>query len=329
MVDLGTTIDPDLDATPGGWMRPLGRTGLTVSAVTLGAAPLGSMPENFGHPVEEDDAVALVDQVLHSPIRTIDTANGYSGGASERRIGLGIARAGGLPDDVLVVTKVDARDGDYSGVRVRASVRESQERLGIDRLPLVHLHDPEFHDLDAMTAPGGAVDTLVALRDEGVVEHIGLAGGDVHVMRRYLDLGVFEVLLVHNRLTLVDRSAESLVARAAETDVAVVNAAVFGGGILAAPRSGRTDYGYRPAPPATRAAITAMADVCDRYGTDLATAALAASVREPAVASTIVGFSRPERIATTVDAATTDLPDDLWAELAALRPAPEHWLDAR
>ncbi len=315
------------------WMRPLGATGLIVSAVTAGGGPLGSMPESFGYEVAEEDAVALVREILGSPIRTIDTANGYSDGASERRIGLGMAQYaaehGGMPDDVLVITKVDARGGDYSGERVRASVAESSQRLGLAPLPLVHLHDPEFHDFGAMTAPGGAVDALVRLRDEGVVGHIGLAGGDVHEMARYLALGVFEVLLVHNRWTIVDHSAERLIREARERGMAVVNAAIYGGGILANPRGGLTSYGYRPARPATLAAIAAMDELAARHGTDLATLALQASLRDPLIDTTVVGFSKPERIASIVRSTRAELPDELWGELEALRPAPDNWLDAR
>ncbi|WP_022901264.1 aldo/keto reductase [Humibacter albus] len=314
------------------WMRPLGPTGLFVSAVTAGGGPLGSMPENFGHEVAEEDAIALVRDILASPIRTIDTANGYSGGASEHRVGRGLAayatEHGGLPDDAMVITKVDAKNGDYSGERVRASISESVERLGISPLPMVHLHDPEFHDFEAMTAPGGAVDTLVELRDEGAIGHLGLAGGDVHEMARYLELGVFEVLLVHNRWTLVDHSAERLIADAREQGLAIVNAAIYGGGILANPRGASTSYGYRPVRPATRAAITAMDELASRYGTDLATVALLASLRDPLITTTVVGFSRPERIDSIVRSTHVRLPDGFWSELEALRPGRENWLDA-
>lgn len=323
------TVGPD----SADWMRPLGRTGLTVSAVTVGGGPLGSMPENFGYEVAAQDAVELVQKVLASPIHTIDTANGYSGGESERRIGRGIAQYaaehGAVPKDLLVITKVDARGGDYSGERVRASVAESSERLGISPLPLVHLHDPEFHDFDAMTAPGGAVDTLVRLREEGAVGHIGLAGGNVHEMARYLQLDVFEVLLVHNRWTLVDHSAEALIRDARDRGMGIVNAAIYGGGILANPRSGSTTYGYRAAPPETLAAIAAMDELARRHGTDLATVALQASLRDPLVDTTVVGFSKPERIDTIVRSAKAELPGELWDELDALRPPPHAWLDAR
>jgi D-threo-aldose 1-dehydrogenase len=311
------------------WLRPLGTTGLQVSAVAVGGAPLGSMPENFGHEVGVEDGIALAAYVLDSPLRALDTANGYSDGESERRIGAAIARRGGLPDDFLLTTKVDARGQDYSGARVRASVAESQERLGMDVLPLVFLHDPEYHDFDELTAPGGAVETLLALRDEGVIGHVGLAGGTVQEMARYLARGGFEVLLVHNRWTLVDHSAEDLIASAHDAGVAVVNAAVYGGGLLAKPQSGSTRYGYRPAPPETLAAVAAMDRLCREHGTDLATAALQASVRDPLVTTTVVGLSSPARLDALVASLAVDLPEEVFTELARLLPAPETWLDFR
>ena len=309
-------------------LRPLGRTGLEVSPITLGGAPLGSMPENFGYEVAERDAVDLVRAVLDSGIRSIDTANGYSEGRSEQRIGLAIAESGGLPEDALVITKVDQADGDYSGARVAASLAESRQRLGLDHLPLVHLHDPEFHGFAEITGPGGAVEALVAARTRGEVGRIGLAGGDVREMARYMDLGVFDALLVHNRWTLVDRSAGALIEEATRRGMGVLNAAVLGGGVLAGSVRRTDQYGYRTAPQAVLDAVDAMHEVCRAHGTDLGSAAVRFSTRDPRVHSTVVGFSRIERIASTLAAADLDLPEAFWAELEALLPAPEHWLDA-
>lgn len=310
------------------WVRSLGGTGLRVSAVTAGASPLGSIPRLYGREVSADEGVRTARAVLGSAIRCLDTSNGYSDGESERRIGQAVALEGELPADFLVVTKVDPKDGDYSGARVRASVDESRERLGMDHLPLVHLHDPEFFDLEEITRPGGAVDALVALRDSGVVGAIGLAGGKVQEMERYLALGVFDVLLVHNRWTLLDRSARRLLDLAAEQGLGVFNAAVYGGGILASEGDGPQTYGYRPAPPEILDAISAMRRVCAGHGTDLRTAALQFSLRDPRFASTIVGMSRPERVEATLEAARHPAPPALWDELESLLP-PEHvWLDA-
>lgn len=317
------------DYAPGAsrWLRPAGSTGLTVSALGLGGAPLSSMPEVLGYEVPKDRALILVEAVLQSPIAVIDTSNGYNDGESERRIGEAL-RNSTSDNRSLVVTKVDARDGDYSGDRVRRSVEESADRLGMDFLPLVHLHDPEFFDFAEITRPGGAVDALVALKEEGVIGSIGVAGGHAPTMQRYVDLGVFDALLVHNRLTLVDRSADSVVTDAKARGMAVFNAAVFGGGILAAPRSGRETYAYRPASQPLLAAIEEMAELCDEYGVELGVAAIQASLREPLVDCTLVGMSRPERVQWTLDAASLTLPEDFWARIDLLRPAPEHWVDA-
>lgn len=305
-----------------GWLRPLGNTGLTVSALALGASPLGNTTGRDG----EEAAVELISRVLDSPIRVIDTANGYGDGESERRIAAAVRARGGLPADVLVATKVDPRNGDYSGERVRESVRESKERLGVSSLPLVYLHDPEVADFGDLTAPGGAVETLIRLRDQGDVGCIGLAGGPVPLMRRYLALDVFDVLLVHNRWTLVDRSATPLLAEAWERGVATVNAAVYGGGILAEPARFDT-YCYRPANAAVLSAIQRLDLLCGRWGTRLRTAALQFSLRDPRFATTVVGLSRPERLEGVLADAAAELPEAFWQEAESMLPAPEHWLE--
>ena len=151
-----------------------------------------------------------------------------------------------MPEGVVIATKVDPSGRDYSADRVRASVAESRERLGIDQLPLVHLHDPESFDFAEMSAPGGPVEALVQLRDAGEVGAIGLAGGRVQEIAKYLDLGVFDVLLVHNRWTLVDRSAGPLLDEAVRQGMGILNAAVYGGGILAFQAGGPTTLRLPP-----------------------------------------------------------------------------------
>lgn len=310
-------------------LNRLGSTGLLVSAVTLGGGPLGSMPQLFGREVPERDAIETVGAALDAGILTIDTSNGYSEGESERRLGMALAAYGALPEHTLVITKVDALDGDYSGERVRRSLAESSERLGIAPLPVVHLHDPEFHDFDMMTAPGGAVDQLVAARERGEIGHIGLAGGDTRVTARYWDLGVFELLLVHNRWTLADRSAGDLLARAEADGAGLINAAVLGGGALTDPAGVPGKYGYAPAPAETLAAIERMRQVCRRHGTTLDVAAVRFSTRDRRFATTVIGMSSAARVAPNVAAATADLPDELFAELESLVPPEDLWLDRR
>jgi D-threo-aldose 1-dehydrogenase len=303
--------------------RVLGTTGLNVSPVCAGGSGLGSMPQVFGYDVTPQQAVDLVLRVFDSPINWIDTSNGYSDGESERRIGQAIREYGGLPEGFLVATKVDARDGDYSGARVRASVAESKERLGLDDLPLVHLHDPEFHDFESMR---DAVDALKQLQADGEIGHLGLAGGDTRELSRYLDLGGFEVLLVHNRWSLVDHSAAGIFRRAVGDGLGVINAAVYGGGILANP-SGATKYAYREAPAPVLAAIAEMDKACREYGTDLATAALRHSVDNPDITGTVVGITKPARVDALLQALETDLPDELLNRLGSLLPQQQYWVE--
>ena len=310
------------------WLRPLGATGVTVSAVSMGGSQLGSRPELFGYEVTEEEAVQLVRRVLDSPIRALDTSNSYAEGRSEQRIGRAIREYGGLPADFVLSTKVAPKLGDYSGERVRASVRESMERLGIDRLPLVFLHNPELYPFELMTTPGGAVDALVELRDSSIIGHIGIAGGDTRGLIQYLDLGIFEAVLVHSRWTLVDRSAGPLFDRAVKDGLGVLNAAVYGGGLLTSAAGGNGSYAYRPASLAVRQAAAAMVKVCAEWGTDIATAALRFSLKDQRITSSIAGFTKEATLVRTLDALDVELPDPFWQEIEALTPSPEHWLDA-
>ena len=197
--------------------RALGPTGLAVSPICVGTSPLASMPKLYGYPVSEERAEATVEAVLDGPLNFLDTPNSYGGGNAERRIGAVLRRRGGLPAGVVLATKVDAdpATGDFSGERARRSVAESLERLGLDKVQLRYLHDPEFHlSFEQAMAPGGPVEALLALRDEGVLGHIGVAGGPVWLLRQFVATGAFEVVLSHNRYTLLDRSAEPLIADA-------------------------------------------------------------------------------------------------------------------
>jgi D-threo-aldose 1-dehydrogenase len=307
------------------WMRPFGSTGLRVSAVSAGGGPLGGMPELFGYDTPEDQGIQVVVDLLAGPIRAIDTANGYSDGRSEERIGVAITRAG--LGDMLIATKVDAADGDFSGRRVRASVAESRARLGLDHLPLVYLHDPEFHPDAGFDRPGGAIEALLGLRADGVIGHIGIAAGHVPTIDRLLDTGAFEVLLTHSRATMLDRSADPLIYRARAAGMGVANAAVLGGGLLAS-RTATPLYGFRPARPEILAAASALHDLADEFGIALADAAVQHSLRDDRVDTTVVGFSKPSRIPRLLASLSSPIPDAFWARAEQLLPDSTLWLDA-
>jgi D-threo-aldose 1-dehydrogenase len=297
--------------------RPFGSTGLQITPLTIGGGPLGSMPGNFGYEVSAERGVATAVAALTGPVNALDTSNSYSRGESERRIGEALRRIGGLPEGYVLSTKLD-RDldtGEFSGDRMRRSIEESLGRLGLDRVPLLHLHDPEHISFDEAMAPGGPVEALVRMRDEGLAAAIGVAGGPVDLLRRFVATGGFDVALTHNRWTLVDRSAGPLLDEAAARGMGVVNAAVYGGGILAAGAGSTTRYAYREAPQELLTAVHAIEQLCGGYGVPLAAAAVQFSTHDPRIDTTVVGVSRPERIAESVELATVPIPPQLWDDV--------------
>jgi D-threo-aldose 1-dehydrogenase len=319
-------------ATTANWRekRALGNTGLDVTGICFGASPIGNMSRTYTYEVGEARAIDTLKALFASPINFIDTSNAYGpNGESEIRIGKAITGRGGLPDGFVLATKVDAdrATGDFSGDRVRRSVEESFERLGIDHCQLMHLHDPEHvtNFEDAMK-PGGPVEALVRLREEGVLRSIGVAMGRLDLQRWLVATGAFQVALNHNRFTLLDRAAEGLIEDCVKGGVAYLNAAPYGGGMLAKGPDRMPRYAYHDARPAVLEAARNMQRVCEAYGVPLAAAALQFSLRDPRVASTVVGMSEPQRIAETVELADFPIPEALWGELAPLTPAAEHWL---
>jgi D-threo-aldose 1-dehydrogenase len=299
--------------------RPFGQTGLSVTPLCLGCAPLASMPNVF-YPVPEDQALAVLRAVFQSPIRFLDTAAGYGDGESERRIGMVVRELGGLPQGFVLATKADRdfRTGDFSGEQTRRSVERSLQLLGLNRLQIVYIHDPEHNTFEEIMAPGGAADVLRRYRDEGVIGAIGVAGGPIDMLIRYVDTGAFDAVLTHNRYTLLDQSAAPLLDRATARGMAVINAAPYGGGMLAKGPDTWGKYAYRDAPPELIERVRQMEQVCRQFGVPLAAAALQFSLREPRITSTIVGMTRPERIAQTLALAAHPIPDEVWPQLAAL-----------
>jgi D-threo-aldose 1-dehydrogenase len=300
--------------------NPLGSTGLFVSPLCVGCAPLGDMPETFDFGVDEDRAFRTLEAVFESPINFLDTAASYGDGESERRIGALLERMGGLPEGLVLATKAD-RDlttGEFTGDQMRRSVERSLKLLGVDTLQLCYLHDPEHESFENIMAPGGPVEVLSGLRDEGIIEHLGVAGGPIDMEIRYVETGIFEAVITHNRYTLVNRSAEPLLDVAAERGVALLNAAPYGSGILAKGPDAYARYEYQQAPEEMVEKVRAMQKVCGEFGVPLAAAALQFSVRDPRVVSTIVGMSRPERVEQTLELAAQEIPPELWERLERL-----------
>lgn len=311
-------------------LRPLGRTAFRVSPICVGCAPIGDMAEAFGYSVAEEQALATLRLALAGPFNFLDTSAIYGIGESERRIGLVLRELGGLPDGVVLATKAD-RDpgsGDFGGEQVRRSVRGSLARLGVPRLQLVYLHDPENAPFREVVGPGGALEALIQLRDEGAIEHLGVAGGPIPMLIDYLELGVFEVVITHHRYTLLNRSADRLIRYASERRVAVMNAAPYASGILAKGARVAARYHYQDPDPAVLARVGEIEAICATFGVPVAAAALQFSLRNPGITSTIVGMTRPERVGQTHDLANLHIPEALWTRLDGVALAHDpHVLD--
>lgn len=303
--------------------RPLGLTGLSITPMCVGGSEFGNMPAAFGYDVPEELALKTLRVVLEGPLNFLDTAANYGDGESERRIGLALRERGGLPQGFVLATKADRQRGtnDFSADQVRRSVERSLGLLGLDRLQLVYLHDPEFarQSFEQISAPGGAVEGLHRMKSEGVIDHVGIASGPTDLLVRYVETGQFEVVLSHNRYTLLNREADPLWDVAARRGVGTVNAAAYGGGMLSKGPEAVQRYMYRPAAPELLERARRLAAACARYEVPLAAAALQFSLREPRITSTIVGFSRPERVQETLRLANQSIPEVLWKTLDEIR----------
>jgi D-threo-aldose 1-dehydrogenase len=321
---MTTALPPQNTALP---TAVLGRTGLRVSTLCVGTAAWGVDSPVHGVTVPEEAAVETALHAFEGPLSILDTSNNYGDGESERRIGLAIRRAG-LPEGFLVQTKLD-RDpvtGSFDRDRMRASLEQSLERLGLDRLPILYLHDPENIGFEASMAAGGPVESLQLLRDEGYADHIGISGGPASMLERFVETGLFDALITHNRYTLVDRTADRLIDVAHAAGVGVMNAAVYGGGILTTWPRVSDRYHYAAAPAELLSAVDAMGAACERHGVPLIAAALQFSTRDPRIASTVCGVVTPGQLDEAVANVQLEIPDALWDELESLRPSEAAWL---
>jgi D-threo-aldose 1-dehydrogenase len=318
----------------------LGRSNVEVSRLALGTAPLGGL---FTH-VDSDEAERVVTGALEAGIRYFDTAPQYGHGTAEVR--LGSALAGVRRDQIVVSTKVgrliepgsssdtgifvDAPPSvarfDFSPEATRRSLEESLERLRLDRVDIVYIHDPDEHEEQAIAE---SYPVLHDLRREGVVGAIGVGMNQSRIPARFVRETEIDVVLLAGRFTLLDQSgADDLLPACVERGVSVVAGGVFNSGILADPSPGAT-YDYAPAPAGLLDRAQRMAAICARHGTTLAAAAVQFALSHPAVASVLVGTRSTAELDQILDGFEQPLPAELWESLvsegllpAEYRPSP-------
>ncbi len=287
-----------------------------MTPVGLGTVAMGKSPRV----TSDAQAVEIVRATFEAGINFIDTAPYY--GEAERRLGIALKElADDAPDDLFINTKAGYRPDpfDYSEGQTIACVEKSLELLGLDLIHTVHIHDVEHSDM--ATVLNGALKGLQKLQDQRLVGHIGVSGGPVDLLTRYIETGEFESVITHNRFNLLDQPAASLIDRANELGVAVINAAPFASGILARPANLDSPYVYQPAPPEVRDRIERLSALCREFGVELPAAAVGFSVAKEKVAVTILGAAAPAEIKAAAAAADADFPPELWAAIEREAPA--------
>ncbi|MFF0128889.1 aldo/keto reductase [Streptomyces mirabilis] len=317
----------------------LGNSGVEVSALSFGAAGIG----NLFTAVSDEQAYETVDAAWSGGIRYYDTAPHYGIGLSERRLGTALrdrpraeytlstkvgrlleptgADAGG--DDLadgFAVPATHRRVWDFSAEGVRRGIEASLERLGLDRVDIVYLHDPDDH---AEQAFHEGYPALERLRSEGVVGAIGAGMNQAEMLTRFVRDTDVDVVLCAGRYTLLDHDAlTELLPAAQERGTSVVIGGAFNSGLLADPRPGAT-YNYATAPAELLDRPLRLKEIAERHGTTLRAAALAFPAAHPAVASVLAGARSAHEVRDCVEQFTTQVPEDFWRELREAKLLPE------
>lgn len=320
----------------------VGRTGVRLTRLALGTATLGGLFRE----VPEADAIATARRAVDLGIRYFDTAPLYGYGNAEHRLGMALRN---VPTDSYVLSskvgrllvdrdritagmevdhqRAEGRDDyyfrdtppvrpvfDYSSDGVIRSVEESLERLGLDRIDILYIHDPDGHWEQAIS---GAYPALARLRAEGTVRAIGVGMNDADMLVRFAREGDFDIFLVANRYTLLGQEAlDELFPLCLERGIAVALGGVFNSGILANPRPG-SRFGYVPADPAILARAERLRDICARHGVPLAAAAIQFALAHPAVVSIVTGVRSITQLDEYPGLVRHEIPDQLWQELIA------------
>lgn len=297
----------------------LGRTGIEVSRLGFGTAPLASV--FWGN--DETTAEAAATRALGAGVTYFDTAPLYGLGESETRLGAALESH---HRPVVIATKVgrvleSGPDGtvsarfDFGHDAAMSSLESSLERLGVDQVDIVHIHDPDDHIDAALT---GAYRALETLRDQGAIRAVSLGTNLVETATVFLERADLDCIMVAGRYTLLDQSARDLILRCAEHNVAYLAAGVFNSGVLARPADGSW-YEYAPAPAPILERTRRIEAVCRRHDVPLRTAALRFPLIDPNVAAIIVGMAAPQEVDENLSALAAEVPDDLWRELEAER----------
>ncbi|MDX3853186.1 aldo/keto reductase [Streptomyces sp. AK02-01A] len=281
----------------------------------LGCAPIGDL---YG-PVDPATAVATVRAGIDSGVALLDTAPKYGDGLSEQRVGDALATTG--QRTFLLSTKVGWSIGEggpprpaFGGDDVLRSLEGSLRRLGVDKVDIVHVHDPDDHLDEAVSQ---TVPALVRLREEGVIKAVGAGMNSSRLLAELVERTDLDCVLIAGRYTLLEQPALSdLLPLCVQRGVDVIAAGVYNSGLLADPRPG-APYNYRPVPDDILHRALRIRDICARHSVPLRAAAMQFPLGHPAVTTVLVGAASPEEVADNVNLSRLPLPDQLWTDLRA------------
>jgi D-threo-aldose 1-dehydrogenase len=303
----------------------IGRTGRALTRLGLGCAPLG----NLYAPIADVDARATVDAAWRAGVRWFDTAPLYGHGLSEQRLGdalVGRPRSafavatkvgrtlepGADPSTIFAAVPPLRPRFDFSYDGVLRQVEASLARLGLDRVDVLHVHDPDQHEAEAVA---GAFRALHRLRAEGVIAAVGAGMNQSAMLARFVERDLVDCVLLAGRYSILDQSAlADLLPLAAARGIAVIAGGVFNSGILADPRPG-AHFDYAPASAEVVARAERLRAICERHGVPLRAAALQFPAFHPAVASVLTGARSAAEIDENHALFALEIAPGLWADL--------------
>ena len=301
---------------------------LEFTALGLGSAPLGGL---FA-PLTDADAEATIARAWSLGVRYFDTAPLYGFGLAERRLGrflreqeresfvistkVGrLLRAGGseaAEDGHYKGTPVERPVFDYSYDGVMRSVEESLDRLGLDHVDILLVHDPDAH-YDA--AVSGAFRALQRLRDDGTVRAIGAGMNQSEMLARFAEAVPADCFLLAGRYTLLDQGAlRTLFPICQARNISIILGGIYNSGILANPRVG-AKFNYEDADRSLIARAQELEALCQKHGTELKAAAIQFSMAHPAVTVALQGARSAEEAADNIAMAELPVPQSFWREL--------------
>ena len=307
----------------------LGRTALTVTRFGLGTAPLAGLFQE----VDEADALAVIERAWDAGVRFFDTAPLYGHGLAEIRLGKVLRQK--PRDEFTLASKVGRLlradvapepgqsfrgtppvnptfDFSYDGAM--RSVEESLERLGLDRIDILHIHDPDDHHDEALN---GAYRALDRLRGDGTIGAVSAGMNQAEMLTRFAREADFDCFLLAGRYTLLDQVAlNELLPECVERGIAIIAGGVYNSGILADPKPG-AHYNYQTAPADLLERAQKIRDVCGRHHVPLKAAAEQFPLGHPAVACIVVGCRSVTQLDESIAMFESDIPPDLWRDLKA------------